>query len=67
MEIRSETGEIFNFLPLISNSITISLSYLLLSISAIMPSNTINIFRFFCGLYSPKYFYKYLPYHLSIQ
>ena len=43
---------IFRFLPIINNSVTVGLRFLLLSISAIMSSKTINIFRFLFGLYS---------------
>ena len=42
----------FSFPPLINNSVAIGLSFLLLSISAIISSNTINIFCFLFGLYS---------------
>ena len=38
--------EVFNFLVLINNSVTILLRFLLLSISAIISSKTIKIFRF---------------------
>ena len=49
-----------------NNSVTTGLSFLLLSISAIILSNAINIFHFYldCVL---QYFYKYHPYHPSIQ
>ena len=46
------TIEIFNFLPLISNSVTTGFSFLLLIISAIMSSKTINILRFLTRLHS---------------
>ena len=49
-----------SFLPLINNSVTIGLSFLLLSTSAIISSNTINILR--CVLYLgciAQYLYKY--------
>ena len=46
----------FNFLPLINSSVTVELSFLLLRISAIMSSNTINIFCFLSGLYSSTFF-----------
>ena len=42
----------FGFLPLINNSVTIELIFLLLIISVIIASNTINTFRFLFGLYS---------------
>ena len=58
--------EMFNFLPLINNSITTEFSFLLLIISAIISSKTINILRFLPKFYS-SIFYKYLVYHLSIQ
>ena len=38
-----KTREIFNFLPLINNSVTIGLSFLLTSISAVISLNAINI------------------------
>ena len=44
--------ETFNCLPLTNNSVTIGLSFLLLSISAIILSNTVNILRSLLGLYS---------------
>ena len=55
--------EVFSFVPLIKISVTIGLIFLLLSISGITSSKTINILCFLFGLY----FYKYHPYHLSIQ
>ena len=42
----------FSFPPLINNSVAIGLSFLLLSISAIISSNTTNIFRLLFGLHS---------------
>ena len=39
----NKTRETVNFLPLINNSVSIALSFLLLSISAIISSNTIKI------------------------
>ena len=42
----------FNFLPLIYNSVTTGLSFLLLSISEITLSKTINILHFLFGFYS---------------
>ena len=56
----------FSFLPLINNSGTIGLRFILLSISAIISSNAINILHSLFGLYSST-FYKDHPYHLSIQ
>ena len=50
--------EMFSFFPLINNAVTTGLRFLLLSISAIISSKTISILQ---------YFYKYHPYHLSIQ
>ena len=41
-----------HFLPLINDEVNIGLSFLLLRISAITSSNTINIFRFLFGFYS---------------
>ena len=46
-----KTREIFNFHPLINNSVTIGLSFLLLSMSAMISSNATDIFRFLYGLY----------------
>ena len=61
-----KTREIFSFLPLINNSVTIGLTFILLSISAIISSKRINIL---CSLFGCilHYFYKYHPYHSSIQ
>ena len=42
----------FSFLPLMNNSVTIRLSFLLLSISTIVSLKTINILRFLFGLCS---------------
>ena len=42
-----KTIEMFNFLPLINSSVTIGLSFLLLIISAIIPSKKNNTSRFF--------------------
>ena len=56
----------FNFLPLINNSVTTGLRFLLLIISAIIPSKTINTLRFF-QRYILQYFYKHLAYSLNIQ
>ena len=47
-----KTGEIFNFLPLINKSVTIEFSFLLLIISAIKSSKTINILSSLSVLYS---------------
>ena len=47
-----KTREIFNFLPLINNSVTIKFSFLFLIISAIISSKTINILRSLSTLYS---------------
>ena len=60
-----KTTEMFGFLLLINNSVTIGLWFFLLSISGIISSNTVNDLRFSYGLYSS--IYKYYPYHLSIQ
>ena len=38
-----KTREVFNFLPLINNSVTIEFNFLFLIISAIISSDTINI------------------------
>ena len=45
-----KTLEIFTFLPLINSLVTIGLSFLLLIISAIITSNTINTLHFLLGL-----------------
>ena len=42
--------EILSFLPLVKNSVITGLRFLLLMISAIMLSNTIDILPFFPGL-----------------
>ena len=47
-----KTIEIFNFLPLINNSVTTGLSFLLLIISAIISSKTINTLHLFPRFYS---------------
>ena len=47
-----KTIEMFNFLSLINNSVTIGFSFLLLIILAIISSKTINTLRFFPRLYS---------------
>ena len=46
------TIETFNFLLLINNSVTTGLRFLLLIISAIISSKTVNTLRFFPRLYS---------------
>ena len=58
--------EMFSFLPLINNSVTIGLSLLLLSISAIVLSKQL-IFWVFCLRCILQYFYKYHLYHSNIQ
>ena len=42
-----KTTKIVSFLPLINNTVTIGLNFLLLSISAISSSKTINILKFY--------------------
>ena len=59
-----KTREMFNFLPLINNSVTVEFSFLLLIMSAIVSSKTINIFRSLSALYS-SIFFKYTAYHLN--
>ena len=55
-----KTREMFNFLPLINNSVTIEFSFLLLIISAIISSKIINVLR---SLYcTHQYFCKHLSY-----
>ena len=41
-----KTIKLFSFLPKANNSVTIGSSFLLLGISAIISSNTVNILRF---------------------
>ena len=45
----------FSFLPLINNSVIFGLSFLLLSMSAIISSKTINILRLLFGFYSSMF------------
>ena len=45
-----KTIEILSFLPLINNSVTTGFNFLLLIISEIISSKTINTLRFFPGL-----------------
>ena len=53
--------EMFNFLILINSSVTIEFIFLLLIVSAIISSKTINVLRFSSGLYSsPKKNHKFL-------
>ena len=61
--------EMLNFLPLINNSVTAGFSFMLLIISEILSSKTINTLRFFIlrFLRILQYFYKHLAYHSSIQ
>ena len=47
-----KTRETFSFLPRKNNSVTNGLLFLLLSISRIMSSKTVNILRHSFGLYS---------------
>ena len=61
-----KTREIFNFLPLINNSVTVEFNFLLLIISAIISSKTINILRSLSVLYY-QYLCKHLAYHLNTQ
>ena len=60
----TKTREMFSFLPLINNSVTIELSFLVLSILTTTLSNTINVIRFLFGLYFPIFLYH--PYHVTI-
>ena len=60
-----KTIEILSFLPLINNSVTAGLSYLLPIISAIISSKIINTLRLFRD-YILQYFCKHLAYHLNI-
>ena len=45
----------FSFLPLMNNSVITGFSFLLLSISEIIPSKTIKILRSLFGLYSSMF------------
>ena len=51
-----KTREMFNFQPLINSSVTTGLSLMLLIISAIISSKTINTLHFFPKLYSSIFF-----------
>ena len=53
-----KTRDMFSFLPLINNPNTTGCSFLLLSISAIILSNAINMLHFTFGLYSSIFSYK---------
>ena len=53
-----KTREMRNCLPLINNSVAIGLSFLILSISAIISSKMMNSL-FFYLVYPYQYFYKY--------
>ena len=46
-----KTRDMFSFLPVTNNSVTTGLSFPLLSISAIVSSNTINILHILFELY----------------
>ena len=50
-----KTREIFNFLPQINNLVTVESSFLLLIISAIISSKTINILQSSFALYSLRF------------
>ena len=56
--------EILILLPLVNNSVTIGFSFLLLIISAIISSKTINTLRFFLD-YILQYLCKHLAYYLN--
>ena len=60
-----KTIEMFNFLPLINNSVIIEVSFLLLIISAIISSKTINTFFFYLGC-NHQFFCRHLACHLNI-
>ena len=71
-----DAREMFSFLPLMNNSVITGFSFLLLSISAIIPSKTIKILRpyldcilqCFYKYYIYIYIYIYIHmYHSSIQ
>ena len=50
-----KTKEVLDFLPLVNSSVTILCSFVLLIISAIISSKTINTLRLSPGLYSSIY------------
>ena len=56
----------FSFLPLINNSATIGLSFLLQTILAFISSNMINILSCLFEFYS-LIFLKNQPYHMKIK
>ena len=58
--------EMFSFLPMINISVTIGLSFLLLTISTIISLKVINISRFYLDCIF-QYFCKYHPYHISFE
>ena len=47
-----KTREKFSFLPMVNNSVAIGFRFLLVIISAIIPSKNINILHFLVGFYS---------------
>ena len=55
------------FLPLIYSSVTTELCFLLLIISAIASSKTINALRFFVLDCTLQYFCRHFAYHFSFQ
>ena len=65
-KIMMKTRETLNYVPLINNSITIGLSFLLLSISAIISSKMI-ILCFLFGLYLMFLQILFLSFEYSIE
>ena len=53
-----KSREMFSFLPLINNSVTIGLIFLLLTISTFISSKMINILRFLFEFHSLMFFKK---------
>ena len=61
-----KTREFFSFLPLINNSVTIGLIFLLKAYQQSHHQKQL-IFFFFYSVFILQYFFKSHPYHLSIQ
>ena len=58
----------FSFLPLINSSVTIGLSFLLLNISAIISSKTINFLHLLFGLYFSMFLWiSFISFEYSIK
>ena len=61
-----KTKEMFTFLLLINNSVTIGFSFVLLRISGIISSKTIDMLHVLPE-FNPQYFYRDPAYYLNIQ